>query len=149
MSEQLLLCPPDVKTQFAITPAHPTMSFIEAWFSLVQLMSFDEAIKYCSGVANRHMAQALKSALNSNLYYDLVDVGEIKENITEMGPVDLVKFLTVRYTNGPHPYRNRSKPILTLSPSKYKDNLVNRGIHCSNPSHFGIKFSPVNKEYSS
>ena len=73
---QLLPRPPNVKIKFAITPAHSTTSFIEAWFSLVRLMGFDEAIKYISGVANRHMAQGLKTALNSNPYYDSVDVGK-------------------------------------------------------------------------
>ena len=60
-------------------------------------MGFDEAIKYIPGVANRHMAQGLKTALNSNPYYDSVDVGEIIENITKMGPVDLIKFLKKKH----------------------------------------------------
>ena len=55
-------------------------------------MGFDEAIKYCSGVANWHMAQGIKTSLRSNPYYDSVDIGEIKQNITKMGPADLVKF---------------------------------------------------------
>ena len=75
MPAQLLPCPPDVKPKFAITPAHSTTSFIEAWFSLVRLMGFDEAIKYYSGVANRHMVQGIKTSLSSNPYYDSVDVG--------------------------------------------------------------------------
>ena len=56
----LLPRPRIVKQNFAVTPAHATSSFIEAWFSLMKLMGFDEAIKYCSGVANRQMAQGIK-----------------------------------------------------------------------------------------
>ena len=64
---RLLPRPPDVNPQFAITPAHSTTSFIEAAFSLVRLVGFDETIKYCSGVANRHMMQGIKTSLNTTL----------------------------------------------------------------------------------
>ena len=39
------------------------------------------------------MAQGIKTSLSTNPYYDSVDVGEIKEISTKMGPRELVKFL--------------------------------------------------------
>ena len=42
---------------------------------------------------NHHMAQGIKTSLSSNPYYDSVDVGEIKQDSTKMGPIDLVQFL--------------------------------------------------------
>ena len=89
----LLPRPLNVKQKFAITPAHATSSFIEAWFLLMQLMGFDEAIKYCSGVANRQMAQGIKRALANNPSYDAEDVGEIQDENLQMDPRELVKFL--------------------------------------------------------
>ena len=56
-------------------------------------MGFDEAIKYCSGVANRQMAQGIKRALANNPSYDAEDVGEIQDENLQMDPRELVKFL--------------------------------------------------------
>ena len=71
------LRPSSVNEKFAISPSHSTTSFIEAWFSLVRNMGFDEACKYGAGVANQLMSQALKAALDDNPMYDAEDVDDV------------------------------------------------------------------------
>ena len=63
---------------------------------MARSFGFDEAIKYCAGVANRHMANGIRSSLHTNPMYDSDDVGKIKDNANVLGPRKLIKILKAK-----------------------------------------------------
>ena len=82
-----------ISRNFALTPAHSTTSYIEAWFSLMRALGFDEATKYMSGVLNRMMSKGITRSLQNNSMYEEQDVGPIRETLGKFGPRDFARFL--------------------------------------------------------
>ena len=59
-----------VSRNFAVSPAHSTTSFIEAWFSLMRALDFDDATKYMTGVLNQMMSKGITRSLQNNSWYE-------------------------------------------------------------------------------
>ena len=86
------LLPPNVNSKFAISPAHSTASFIEAWLSLAHIVGVDEDTKFIADIASQLMAQDIKAPLFANY------VGNIIDNTTEIGHHELAKLHRAKCT---------------------------------------------------